>query len=102
MKKILKVIAIGLVSLVLFYGVFVGIDCLRLQNAFESKPPIITMQPTQIKDYSIKYTGVGYTVTYRLYEPIAPKEYHSNNSVYEVSGAEFKLFDKIILWAWIA
>ena len=102
MKKILKVIAIGLVSLVLFYGVFVGIDCLRLQNAFESKPPIITTQATQINAFSIKYMGVGYTVTYRLYEPVAAEDYDSSNSVYEVSGAEFRLFDKILLWAWIA
>ena len=102
MKKILRPLIIVITSLILFYGVFVGVDCVRLYNADESKAPIITTDLAQINDYEIKYTGLGYTVTYRLYEPIALDEYERNEPIYDVSGAEFRLFDKIMLWAWIA
>lgn len=101
MKRFVRALVIAISSAVLLYGAFVGSECLRLHNSFESKPPIITTDLTQINDYEIKYTGLGYTVTYRLYEPIALDEYESKNSIYDVSGAEFRLFDKILLWAWI-
>lgn len=102
MKKVLRTLIIVIASLILLYGVFVGVDCVRLYNADESKPPIITTDLTQINDYEIKYTGLGYTVAYRLYESVDLDESDSSNSIYDVSGAEFKLFDKIMLWAWIA
>ena len=101
MKKFLKVLLITISSLILLYGVFVGVECLRLQNSFESKPPIITTQDAQIEDYSIKYTGLGYTVTYRLYEKPGLNEQESYSPLYDVCGAEFRFFDKIMLWAWI-
>ena len=101
MKKIFRTLIIAISSAILLYGLFVGVDCVRLYNTFESKPPIITTQPTQIEDYSIKYTGLGYTVTYRLYEKIGSNENESYSPLYDVSGAEFRLFDKILLWAWI-
>lgn len=101
MKKFGRIFLITLSSLLLLYGVFVGIDCVRLYSADESQPPMVIMQATQKEDYSIKYTGLGYTVTYRLYEKIALDEYESNQPIYGICGAEFRLFDKILLWAWI-
>ena len=102
MKKFIRTTVIIISSLVLLYGVFVTVDCVRLYNSFESKQPIITTQEPKTEDYSIKYTGLGYTITYRLYEKIGSEEYESYSPIYDVCGAEFKLFDKIILWAWIA
>ena len=101
MKKILRPLIIVITSLILFYGVFVGVDCVRLYNADESKSPIITTDLTQINDYEIKYTGLGYTVTYQTKEEITTEENESLNAIYDICGAEFRLFDKILLWAWI-
>ena len=88
-------------SLILAYGLFVGIDCVRLYNANESKPPIITMRPTKIQKDEVEYTGLGYTVTYRTDTEIPTEEKESSNAIYDICGAEFRLFDKILLWAWI-
>ena len=101
MKKIFRALVIIISSAILIYGVFVGVDCVRLYNVDESKPPIITARPTKIQDDEIKYTGLGYTVTYRINEEIETEENASRNAIYDICGAEFRLFDKILLWAWI-
>lgn len=101
MKKISRILIIIISSAVLLYGLFVGIDCVRLYSADESKPPIISTQPTKMQGDEIKYTGLGYTVTYRINEEIEAKENASFNAIYDICGAEFRLFDKILLWAWI-
>ena len=101
MKKIFRVLIIIISSAVLLYGLFVGIDCVRLHNADISEPPIIITQPTKIQDDEVKYTGLGYTVTYRINEEIETEENASRNAIYDICGAEFRLFDKILLWAWI-
>ena len=101
MKKIFRVLIIIFSSAVLIYGVFVGVDCLRLYNADESKPPIITLSPAKIENDTVKYTGLGYTVTYRTTVEAETEKNESHNAICDVCGAEFRLFDKILLWAWI-
>ena len=101
MKKISRALVIIISSAILLYGVFVGVDCLRLYNADESKPPIITSSPTKIENDTVKYTGLGYTVTYRTTVEAETEENESSNTIYDICGAEFRLFDKILLWAWI-
>ena len=102
MKNISRILIITISSVILLYGIYVCIDCVRLYNAEESKPPIVIIQPTQIQDDEVKYAGLGYTVTYKINEEIEAKENASLNAIYDVCGAEFRLFDKILLWAWIA
>ncbi len=102
MKKFVRILIIIISSTVLIYGLFVGIDCVRLYNADESKPPIIITEPTKIQGDKVKYTGLGYTVTYRTKAEGPTEETGSSNANYDVCGAEFRLFDKILLWAWIA
>ncbi len=101
MKKLIRALVITISSVILLYGVFVGVECVRLYNSETSKPPIISTQPTKIENDTVKYTGLGYTVTYRINEEIETKENASLNAIYDICGAEFKLFDKILLWAWI-
>ena len=100
MKKLVRILIMIFSSAVLLYGVFVGVDCVRLYNADVSEPPIIITQPTKIQNDEVKYTGLGYTVTYDIKEDIK-EENESLNTVYDICGAEFRLFDKILLWAWI-
>lgn len=101
MKKIINYLVIIICSLILAYGLFVGVDCVRLYKAETSKAPIIATQPTKIENDTVKYTGLGYTVTYRVNEETETVENESKNAVYDIFGAEFRLFDKILLWAWI-
>lgn len=101
MKKISRGLIIIISSIVLLYGLFVGVDCVRLYNADTSRPPIITTSPTITENDTVKYTGLGYTVTYRISEETETEENASLNAIYDICGAEFRLFDKILLWAWI-
>lgn len=102
MKKFVRILIIIISSAILLYGLFVGIDCVRLYNADESKSPIIIIQPTKIQNDEVKYTGLGYTVTYQISAEMPIEENESHNANYDICGAEFRLFDKILLWAWIA
>lgn len=102
MKKIFRILIIIISSAVLLYGLFVGVDCVRLYNAETSKAPIILTRPAKTENDTVKYTGLGYTITYRLNAENAIEENESSNADYEICGAEFRLFDKILLWAWIA
>lgn len=101
MKKISRILIITISSAVLLYGLFVGIDCVRLYKAETSKAPVIITQPTEIENDTVKYTGFGYTITYRTKAEIPTEENESRNANYDICGAEFRLFDKILLWAWI-
>ncbi len=101
MKKIFRVLIIIISSAILLYGLFVGVECVRLYNTDTGKPPVIITQPTQTEDDIVKYTGLGYTITYRTREEIKEEENETRNAIYEICGAEFRLFDKILLWAWI-
>lgn len=101
MKKTIRVLVITISSAILLYGVFVAVDCVRLYNADESKPPIIIASPTKTENDTVKYRGLGYTVTYRTTVEAETEENESHNAICDVCGAEFRLFDKILLWAWI-
>ena len=101
MKNFVRYLVVAISSAILLYGVFVGIDCVRLYNADESKPPIITIKPTKRLDDKMKYTGLGYTVIYTVNSENHAEEKQSQNGIYDICGAEFRLFNKILLWAWI-
>lgn len=101
MKKLSRILIIAISSLILLYGVFVGVDCVRLYKVTESKPPIITIPPTETDGNDIKYTGLGYTVTYEIKEDLTSEGDGPINTVYDICGAEFRLFDKILLCAWV-
>ncbi len=104
MKKFLRALVITISSAVLLYGVFVGIDCVRLYKVGESDKPLITLNEIRGEDYW-KYEGLGYTVTYKFdSEKVADSEEEGEGNAYpgsHVYSAEFMLFDKILLWAWI-
>ena len=104
MKKILRALVITISSAVLLYGVFVGIDCVRLYKVGESEKPLITVNEIRGEDYW-KCEGLGYTVTYKFDpEKEVSSEEEGKQNAYpgsDIYSAEFKLFDKILLWAWI-
>ena len=104
MKKIFRILIIIISSAVLLYGVFVGVDCLRLYKLSESEKPLITINEIRGNDYW-KCEGLGYTVTYNFDpEKEGSSDEEGKQNAYpgsHIYSAEFRLFDKILLWAWI-
>ena len=104
MKKLIKPLVIIICSLILAYGLYVGVDCVRLYKVGKSDKPLITINEARGEDYW-KCEGLGYTVTYKFDpEKAVASEEEGKENAYPgsyVYSAEFRLFDKILLWAWI-
>lgn len=93
MKKTIFKIA---VILLMLYILFVTIDCIRLRTMKLGLKPLITIGLGETENGEI-YKGLGYSITY--YENVTQK---SSDLVFiDIYGAEFRLFDKILIWAWI-
>lgn len=100
MNKIIKNILIIILSITLCIGSYITIDCIRLKNSKFNTKPIISIKEQRI-DYEnksvIKYTGIGYTIEYLNNIEIKEAEVIVSSGY----GAEFRLFSKILIWAWI-
>lgn len=94
MKKVF--IAIGI--LLVIYVSFVTVDCIRLRGSKSPEKPFITINMAEYENGN-KYIGLGYSVKYyRKTQKIV------NDGIDVLAesgyGAEFRLFDKILIWAW--
>lgn len=104
MKKGIKALIVIVVTLLVCYVGLVVIDCIRLQIAKFDTKPLITISEElecfdqQTHEYYNKYKGLGYSITYSYYIDETSAE---NNIGVDANGAEFRLFDKIMIWAWI-
>lgn len=101
MKRILRNILIAILVVVLLWLIFVTIDCIRLRHSKHYTYPLINLKQDVTKD-DVTYTGLGYTIRY-----IQEKEINYTPGSDAVAsgigacGAEFKLFGKILIWAYI-
>lgn len=94
MNKFLKRMLIILGIILITYVSFVTVDCIRLRNAKSGTKPLVTVSLAEYENGN-KYTGLGYTVKYYT-------DRDENGNILERGyGAEFRLFDKILIWAWI-
>ena len=101
MNRVLKIVLISILTLFFIWFVFVTIDCIRLKNSKYYTYPLVNLK----QDFNIErvtYTGLGYTVSYIqnkeiIYTPGADIV----ASGIGACGAEFKLFGKILIWAYI-
>ena len=91
-----KKVWIAIAALLIMYFLFVTIDCIRLRNAPDVTKPLITVSLAEYENGN-KYTGLGYSVKY-----YKSRQEDTNRNIIEYNyGAEFRLFDKILIWAWI-
>lgn len=95
-----KSIIIGLLILIIIYITFVVIDCIRLKNSVSYTKPFITIDE-EITSNRTTYTGLGYSVSY-----YRDRQTVIDNDVVAIGGtgaygAEFKLFNTILIWAWV-
>lgn len=89
MKKIIYII---ILILALIYVLYVLVDSVRLRNSPTDTRPIVTLKAVENEN---KYIGLGYSVRYYV-----DRIEDSDGVLVLGYGAEFKLFDKILVWAW--
>ncbi|MBQ8044272.1 MAG: hypothetical protein IJ272_09060 [Clostridia bacterium] len=101
MKRILRNIIIAILVVVLLWLIFVTIDCLRLRNSKYYTYPLINLKQDANLE-RVTYTGLGYTISYvQNKEIIHQPGSDAVASGIGACGAEFKLFGKILIWAYI-
>lgn len=86
MKKFLSATLV----IVCLYAAFVTADCIKLRYSESFTEPFVTVNSAESKN-SVEYSGLGYSVKY----------YTDNGETADCYGAEFRLFGKILIWAWI-
>lgn len=96
MKKNVKITLIVVASIVLVYGLFVTLDCIRLKNSKIGTKPLIVLSQENSSDKLI-YNGLGYKVVYYTNE----KRISSDLIIAEIYGSEFRLFDTFLIWAYV-
>ncbi len=101
--KAVKIIAIVLAVLLAGYAIFVAADSVRLRKASLSgsgtppTKPLVTLSQEDLSEegiHHVTYTGLGYAVTYEV------SEWEDGQT--HLDGAEFRLFGKMLVWAWIS
>ena len=101
MNRILKNILISLLIVIILWGILVIVDCIRLRNSEYYTYPLINLKQDVTKD-DVTYTGLGYTIKYIQEKDI---QYTPGSDAILTSigakGAEFRLFGKILVWAYI-
>lgn len=96
MNSRIKVVLTIIVTLIICFMTFVTIDTIRLRNSEVGTKPFITTK-VQIENKKINYTGLGYNVRYYLNSNIED-ESEIKKFAY---GAEFRILDKYLIWAWV-
>lgn len=95
MKKVLKILGIVLLCLILLWCLYVTVEAIRLRTMKLGSEPLITLERIE-DDMKHYYKGLGYSVTYQVE---TKRDY--DLVLIKVYGGEFRLFDKILIWAWI-
>lgn len=99
MKRFLNNILIAVFIVIILWIIFVTVDCIRLRNSKYYTYPLINLKQEANLE-RVTYTGLGYTISYIQNRTI---DYHDGMSIQGIGtcGAEFKLFGKILVWAYI-
>lgn len=99
MKKKFKIFAVIVAVTVVASVVFLSVEAIRLSSP-ENKgaKPVITLNETY-NERSIKYQGLGYTVTYLVDSKTDPE--NETITTHYIYSAEVRLFDKVLLGAWV-
>ena len=108
MKKVIKIIATIIISIICIYTLFITEESFRLKHG--GKHPIIILDGTCDGDKTIhtesKYInnckGIGYRIK-REYILGGIAGYASEDKKeYKLVSEEFWLFDKFLIWGWIS
>ena len=101
MKRSIKNILIAVAIVLVIWIIFITVDCIRLMNSKYYTYPLINLKQEVTKD-AVTYTGLGYTIKYIQAKDINYTPGSDNVAVgVGAYGAEFRLFGKILVWAYI-
>lgn len=104
MKKALKMVILVLISIIIIYAIYIGVEVYRFNNKLGRKP-LITTGTINVKiaagnNLQIeKINGLGFSIQY---EYLVSYKENSDHQVLQVFSGNFKLFDKILLSAWVS
>lgn len=99
-RKKIKIIGVILTSAVFLWAGFVTIDCIRLRNSKTGTKPLITIRE-EVSENLLSYTGLGYTIKYKA-EIGDVLEKNDITYIEQLGyGADFWLFDRVLVWGWI-
>lgn len=100
MKKNLRIILIIVSVIILIWAIYVLIDCIRLKKSSIYTYPIIKISETYNVNNTVKYTGIGYTVSYTAEKEQKVSLPDSVAIGYGKITAEFRIFGKILVWSY--
>lgn len=99
MKKKIKTVSCIVAVLTVLSVAFLGGEAVRLSNPEnKGKKPVVTIDEAYGESV-IKYTGIGYTVTYGLSSANGFDD--GSITTHHINSAEVRLFDKILVGAWV-
>lgn len=104
MKRTFKIIGICVISIVVCYIVYIGVEVFRFNNNTITLP-LISVGESSIaaeagsNHLKEKYPGLGYTFEY---ECVVEQDEGSDDQLLKIISGEMKLFDKFLLCAWIS
>lgn len=103
MSKTLKIILISIVSIVVCYAVYIGIEVYRFNNNVGCHPLLQTGSAVYITANSNtkkeKYIGLGYTIEYEM---MSNQKENSDIVLNKLLSGKMKLFGKIRISEWIS
>lgn len=98
--KTIKLLLLTVLILAVVFAIFVAADCVRLNQSPRGTKPLITVGE-EITENRVIYHGLGYSIHYYV-DMSGTTEVDGAALAQQLGyGAEFRLFDKIMLWAWI-
>lgn len=99
MKKKFKIASVVIAVILVLSVAFLGAEAYRLSKPEnKGERPLITLDESY-NERSIKYKGLGYTVTYLVDSKIDPE--NDTITTHNIYSAEVRLFDKVVVGAWI-
>ena len=106
MKKGFKIILIILAAIVIVFSIFILEESIRLKNNDNALPLIVTDKTKYCvscieigEEIEMEYYSIGYKVKINYYKS---EKSHNDLVFIGVSGKEFYLFNKFMLWSWIS
>ena len=99
MKKKLKIVSVVVAVIITLSIAFLGVEVIRLSKPEnKGEKPIITLDESY-NERNITYKGLGYTVTYLVDSKTDPE--NDTITTHYIYSAEVRLFDKVLIGAWI-
>ena len=93
MKQILKIIEKTIGIILIIYALFIGEESIRLSVKKSGKPLIV---------FEEKYNGIEEETSYKSLGFTYITSYTCRSSdLCSLFSQEFRLFDKILMWAWV-